>query len=91
MDHYAAFKGFTWPQYFDGQFWQNKYALAWGVTSIPQTFIISPDGEVLWRGHPALIDPELEKAIQEHPPQLVDPQTAALASQTLDNVEAEGA
>jgi thiol-disulfide isomerase/thioredoxin len=88
MDGAIKDKGFTWPQYFDGQAWQNKVAQAWGVNSIPQTFLISPQGQVLWRGHPALLDPQLEKALAEHPPQLVDPQTTALANQTLDKVEA---
>jgi tetratricopeptide (TPR) repeat protein len=81
-------KGFNWPQYFDGLGWDNRIAKAWGVTSIPQTFIISPTGDVLWRGHPAGIDEPLKTAMREHPPQLVDPQTAAAANQTLDKVEA---
>jgi thiol-disulfide isomerase/thioredoxin len=88
MDGVIKDKGFAWPQYFDGQAWQNRIAQAWGVNSIPQTFIISPQGEVLWRGHPAEIDAALDKAMKDHPPQLVDPQTAAQANQTLDQVEA---
>jgi thiol-disulfide isomerase/thioredoxin len=81
-------KGFVWPQFFDGGGWQNRIAQAWGVDSIPQTFIISPQGEVLWRGHPAMVDDPLTKAMQEHPPQLVDPQTLAAANANLDKVEA---
>jgi thiol-disulfide isomerase/thioredoxin len=80
-------KGFNWPQYFDGAGWDNRFAKAWGVSSIPQTFIISPTGEVLWRGHPAEIDGPLAKAMKNHPPELVDPQTAALAAVTLEKVE----
>ncbi len=81
-------KNFTWPQFFDGQGWQNKFATAWGVQSIPQTFLISTDGTVLWRGHPAQIDPELEKAYKEHPPQLVEPKLLADANALLDKVDA---
>jgi thiol-disulfide isomerase/thioredoxin len=69
----AKQKGFTWPQYFDGQVWKNKYAVQFGVEGIPFTMLIGPEGKVLWSGHPALLDEPLAKAFQEHPPQLVDP------------------
>ena len=36
-------------------------------------FIIGPEGDVLWTGHPANIDRALADAFQKHPPQLVDP------------------
>jgi TolA-binding protein len=49
--------------------------------------LIGPDGSVLWRGHPALLDPELEKAMKEHPPQLVDPAVLASANTLLDTVD----
>ena len=88
MKTVAAQKGFTWPMACDGRQWESAYAQSWGVQSIPRTFLISPDGEVLWVGHPALIDDELEKAFKEHPPQLVDPKTLAAANQSLDNAAA---
>ena len=38
----AKEKGFDWPLDFDGLGWQNRAAQQFGVTSIPQTFIVSP-------------------------------------------------
>jgi thiol-disulfide isomerase/thioredoxin len=58
----AKEKGFAWPQQFDGKVSKNAVAVEWGVNSIPQTFVISPEGEVLWRGHPAELDSHLEEA-----------------------------
>ena len=83
----AKEKGFTWPQYFDGKVWKNDIGAEWGVGSIPATFIIGPEGNVLWKGHPAGIDKPLEKILKEHPPQLLDPKALADATATLDKTE----
>lgn len=60
----------------NGMFWthvidkEQKVELgpAFGVSGIPHAFILSPEGEVLWRGHPAKLEEPLEKALKEHPP-----------------------
>ena len=56
MIQVAAAKKFTWPQYFDGAGWQNKYAVGYGVQGIPYTMLIGPEGKVLWSGHPSQLD-----------------------------------
>jgi thiol-disulfide isomerase/thioredoxin len=76
-------KSLNWPQFIDGT-GGKQFAGIWGVDSIPRTFIIGPDGKVLWTGHPARIDRELEKAFKEHPPQLVDPVILADANAALE-------
>jgi thiol-disulfide isomerase/thioredoxin len=81
-------QGFTWPMSFEGKGWDGSFPKQFGVTGIPQTFIIGPDGTVLWRGHPAQIDGPLADALKNHPPQLVDPQTVTAAKAKLDEVEA---
>lgn len=80
-------KGFTWPQYFDGQAWNNRIAKAWGVNSIPATYLIAPDGTLLWKGHSAALDPVLLDAFSKHPPQLVDPSVLAAANAALEETE----
>ena len=42
--------GMTWPQYFDGQGWQNKLAGQYGVESIPFTVLVGPDGKIIGTG-----------------------------------------
>lgn len=81
-------KGFNWPQYFEGRAWDNRIARAWGVRSIPSTFLISPEGVVLWKGHSAQLDLVLVEAFAKHPPQLVDPEVLAAANAAMDRAEA---
>lgn len=52
--------GMTWPQYFDGQGWQNKLAVKYGVESIPFAVLIGPDGNILGKD---LRGEELESAV----------------------------
>jgi thiol-disulfide isomerase/thioredoxin len=78
---------FVWPMSFEGLGWDGSIPKAWGITGIPQTFVISPDGEVLWRGFPQQIEAALDKALIDHPPQLVDPKTLAQAKTILDQAE----
>jgi len=46
----AAFlkdRGMTWAQFFDGQGWQNKLAVKYGIESIPATFLLDGDGIII--------------------------------------------
>ncbi len=83
----AKQSGFEWPQIFGGQNWDSPQAKSWGIHSIPCTFIIGPEGTVLWTGHPGNgIDEAIKKAFKEHPPQLVDPKVVAEATAALEKV-----
>jgi hypothetical protein len=33
-----------WPQFFDGLYWQNKYARQFGIESIPAMWLIDKKG-----------------------------------------------
>lgn len=83
----AQQKGFIWPQIFDGA---NRNALSqqFGVTGIPRTFLLGPDGAVLWVGHPAQMDAPIADAFKNHPPQLLDPKTVAQLGDALAKAEA---
>ena len=37
----------TWPQYFDGQGWQNKLAVQYSIESIPATVLIDAQGKII--------------------------------------------
>ncbi len=51
----AAFDAFltehqmTWPQYFDGQGWDNALSRRYGISSIPATFLVGRDGVIVGR------------------------------------------
>jgi thiol-disulfide isomerase/thioredoxin len=42
-------KNMAWPQYFDGLQWQNKLAVKYGINSIPATFLLDGQGNIIGR------------------------------------------
>ncbi|CAN5564363.1 hypothetical protein BH09VER1_BH09VER1_48120 [soil metagenome] len=40
-------KGMTWPQYFDGEGWKNAISTRFGITSIPQMWLIDKKGNLV--------------------------------------------
>ena len=59
--------GMNWGHAMDNE-QGGELSDVFGVSGIPHAFILSPEGEVLWRGHPASIDEPLKTAFEEHPP-----------------------
>ncbi|HZL37138.1 MAG TPA: redoxin family protein [Tepidisphaeraceae bacterium] len=83
MKNGAKAAGLSWPQTID-----PKLSNLFGVDSIPRTFLVGPDGTVLWTGHPAAgLDQAIDDAFKNHPPFLVDPKVMADATKVLDQVE----
>jgi peroxiredoxin len=54
--------GLTWTQVSDLQFWNNTVAKEYGITSIPQNFLIDPSGKIIGKG---LRGDELTKKLSE--------------------------
>ncbi|WP_415909512.1 TlpA family protein disulfide reductase [Oleiharenicola sp. Vm1] len=46
MLDFAAKNAMPWPQYFDGKWWKNDYAVKFGIQAIPATFLLDKDGKV---------------------------------------------
>jgi thiol-disulfide isomerase/thioredoxin len=44
---YIQQQGMTWPQFFDGQGWTNKLAVKYGVESIPASFLLDGNGNII--------------------------------------------
>jgi tetratricopeptide (TPR) repeat protein len=61
-------KRLSWPQVADGKGWESPIVKEWQPTKEPQAYILSPEGEVLWTGHPRSMEGTLESAIADHPP-----------------------
>ena len=47
LDKFIADKHMTWPQYYDGKGWQSKLAGAYGVNSIPATYLLDGEGKII--------------------------------------------
>ena len=39
--------GMVWPQYFDGQGWDNSISKSFGIDSIPAMWLVGKDGKVV--------------------------------------------
>jgi peroxiredoxin len=50
LTSYATTQGLAWPQYFDGQGWNNKLAKRYGVHSIPTNYLLDRNGIILGVG-----------------------------------------
>ena len=37
----------SWPQYFDGQGWENKLAAKYGIENMPATFLLDGKGKII--------------------------------------------
>ncbi len=62
LDAYVKDNKIPWRQSFDGKGWKNEVAQAWGINSIPATYLIDHTGKVRFVGARG---PALEKAVQE--------------------------
>jgi hypothetical protein len=36
-----------WPQFFDGQYWNNKLAVQYGISAIPHSYLIDGAGKII--------------------------------------------
>lgn len=59
---YLKKEGITWPQFFDGNGWENRVAKMYGISAIPQMYLI--DGEGVVR-RSDVRGPALEPAVAE--------------------------
>jgi thiol-disulfide isomerase/thioredoxin len=46
LTNFLESKEMTWPQYFDGKVWGNKYAQEFGISSIPSMWLVDKHGKL---------------------------------------------
>ena len=68
LEKYVRRQKLPWPQHYDGRGWKSPLVKAFGVRGIPRIYLLSPEGEVLWVGHPNNLDAQLQSAMKTHPP-----------------------
>ncbi len=47
MLDFTAKNGMPWPQYFDGKWWKNDYAVKFAIEAIPAMFLIDQQGNIV--------------------------------------------
>src|SRR6266576_6088634 len=50
LESYTKENKMPWPQFFDGQFWNNKLSTKYGVRSIPATYLLDGEGKIIGKG-----------------------------------------
>jgi thiol-disulfide isomerase/thioredoxin len=64
LKKFCAEKEITWPQYYQGNYWDSKFSVSWGINSIPCMFVVDADGKLVTveaRGRLETLIPELLK------------------------------
>ena len=56
--------GMVWPQYFDGQGWDNSVSESFGIDSIPAMWLVGKDGKVISTNAREDLAGQVEKALQ---------------------------
>ncbi len=46
MLDFTVKQAMPWPQYFDGKWWKNDYAVKFGIQSIPAMFLLDKEGRI---------------------------------------------
>lgn len=59
--------GMVWPQYFDGDGWENKVSKNFGITEIPTMWLVGKDGKVLTTNAREDLAGQVGKALQTTP------------------------
>ncbi len=62
LETFTKEKKMPWPQFFDGQGWQNELAQKYGINSIPATYLVDREGKIIGIG---LRGKKLETAVAE--------------------------
>ena len=74
---YLEKEGITWPQFFDGNGWQNQVAQMYGISAIPHMYLIDGEGVVRKsgvRGH--ALEPAVAELVRENNAKLQDDKPA---------------
>jgi thiol-disulfide isomerase/thioredoxin len=60
LERFIKENNVSWPQYFDGNKWDNKLAMKYGVNAAPTTYLLDGDGKIIGKN---LHGPALEAAV----------------------------
>jgi thiol-disulfide isomerase/thioredoxin len=46
LKSYVKQNGITWPQYYQGKFWDSDFSKSWGINAIPAVFVVDTEGKL---------------------------------------------
>jgi thiol-disulfide isomerase/thioredoxin/TolA-binding protein len=62
LDQYIKTNEISWPQYYDGKWWNNDIAVRYGIKSIPSTILVDRAGKIRYK---SVRGRQLETAVQQ--------------------------
>jgi len=65
LNQFTAANGMTWPQFFDGQGWDNSLAQRFSVRSIPQMWLLDRQGRVVTKNGRDDLDGQVAALLQK--------------------------
>jgi len=65
LERFVKKEKMTWPQYFDGQGWQNKFGQEYGISSIPTMWLIDKKGVLRDLNARAGLEDKVKKLLAE--------------------------
>lgn len=65
LDAFVKKQAMPWPQYFDGEGWQNKYAQEFGIMGIPAMWLVDKQGNLRDLEAREGLDGKIEKLLSE--------------------------
>jgi thiol-disulfide isomerase/thioredoxin len=65
LDKYTKQNQMTWPQYFDGEGWGNKFGQEFGISGIPAMWLVDKKGNVRDLNARAGLAGKVEKLLAE--------------------------
>jgi thiol-disulfide isomerase/thioredoxin len=63
--NFVADKKMTWPQYFDGKRWENKFGREYGISSIPSMWLVDKKGNLRDMNARGALEAKVEKLLAE--------------------------
>jgi thiol-disulfide isomerase/thioredoxin len=65
LTKFVAEKKMTWPQYFDGLGWGNKYGKEYGITGIPAMWLVDKKGNLVDLNARGQLEEKIQKLLAE--------------------------
>jgi thiol-disulfide isomerase/thioredoxin len=65
LEKLVSSEAMTWPQYFDGKGWQNKFGQEYGINSIPAMWLVDKQGKLRDMNARAGLEQKVEKLLAE--------------------------
>src|SRR5205085_6081828 len=65
LAHFTKENEMTWPQIYDGKYWQAELALKYGIHSIPRPILVDGDSGVILAEGPAARGQRLAAAVEK--------------------------